>query len=310
MMVPEVLNLDQVVRGIEPMLQRVLGEDVELDIPTGPATSVVMADRGQIQQIIMNLVVNARDAMPEGGKLSIKTANVALSDEDVRNQVGARPGPHVELSVSDTGEGMPDDVRPHIFEPFFTTKPTGKGTGLGLSTVLGIAQQSGGHVAVETAVGSGSTFRIFLPVAEAADAEASAAAPPKTAGRPKATRKGGTETIRLVEDEGQLRVLARDILRGAGYDVMDAPNAASAVRLAETRSGPIHLLLTDVVMPHVSGRELARRLTIDRPRMKVLYMSGYDDAIVQRSVVDRNIAFLQKPITPDILLRKVREVLD
>jgi PAS domain S-box-containing protein len=310
MMVPEVLNLDQVVRGIEPMLQRVLGEDVELDIPTGPATSVVMADRGQIQQIIMNLVVNARDAMPEGGKLSIKTANVALSDEDVRNQVGARPGPHVELSVSDTGEGMPDDVRPHIFEPFFTTKPTGKGTGLGLSTVLGIAQQSGGHVAVETAVGSGSTFRIFLPVAEAADAEASAAAPPKTAGRPKATRKGGTETILLVEDEGQLRVLARDILRGAGYDVMDAPNAASAVRLAETRSGPIHLLLTDVVMPHVSGRELARRLTIDRPRMKVLYMSGYDDAIVQRSVVDRNIAFLQKPITPDILLRKVREVLD
>jgi PAS domain S-box-containing protein len=313
MMMPEVLDLDQVVRGVEPMLSRVLGEDIDLEIPPGTATAPVKADRGQIQQIVMNLVVNARDAMPEGGTLRITTRDVVLTEDALRGTLGAgagaKPGPHVELAVSDSGEGMDDDVRAHIFEPFFTTKPTGKGTGLGLSTVLGIAQQSGGHVTVETARGKGSTFRIFLPAT--APAEAKDTTPmPKPPARAKGARKGGSETILLVEDEGQLRVLAREILRGAGYDVMDAPNAAAAVRLAETRTGPIHLLLTDVVMPHVSGRELARRLTLDRPRMRVLYMSGYDDAIVQQNVVDRDIAFLQKPITPEILLRKVREVLD
>ena len=308
MMRPEVLDLAEIVRGVEPMLRRVLGEDVELTISLAQPTPLVKADPGQLQQIIMNLVVNARDAMPEGGQLWIETADVTLDEERVRGQMaaGARPGPHVCLTVSDTGVGLDEETRARIFEPFFTTKPRGKGTGLGLSTVLGIVQQSGGHVTVESTPDEGAAFRVFLPhTSEARSAPAPAREP-----RPPTARRG-SETVLLVEDEGQLRVLARDIMRGAGYQVLDAPNAAEAIKLSQRHAGPIHLLVTDVVMPHIGGRELARRLAAERPRMRVLYMSGYtDDAIVQHGTVDPSIAFLPKPLTPDTLLGKVRETLD
>jgi PAS domain S-box-containing protein len=310
MMRPEVLDLREVVQGLEPMLRRVLGEDIDLVIAPSKCAALVKADPGQIQQIIMNLVVNARDAMPDGGKLRIETSEVVLDEKDVAHRVGsgAKVGPHVVLSVSDSGAGMDYATQARVFEPFFTTKPQGKGTGLGLSTVLGIVQQSGGHVTVESAPGRGATFRLFLPRTE--EARGSVTPAPARAAATGAPR-GGSETILLVEDEGQLRVLARDILRGAGYQVLDAPNAAEALRLAERHAGPVHLLLTDIVMPHVGGRELTRRLAVTRPRVRVLYMSGYtDDAIVQHGVADPNVSFLQKPITPDALLRKVRETLD
>jgi PAS domain S-box-containing protein len=308
MMRPEVLDLTEVVRGLEPMLRRVLGEDIELTIALAQPTSLVKADPGQIQQILMNLVVNARDAMPDGGKLWIETSDVALDEAALRGHgpPGAAPGPYVCVSVSDTGVGLDGETQAHIFEPFFTTKPKGKGTGLGLSTVLGIVQQSGGHVRVESEPGQGATFKIFLP---------KTSEPLRPQPQPREPRTGGnnrgTETILLVEDEGQLRVLARDILRGAGYQVFDAPNAAEAIKISQRHAGPIHLLVTDVVMPHIGGRELARRLAGDRPRMRVLYMSGYtDDAIVHHGIVDPGIAFLPKPITPDTLLGRVRETID
>jgi PAS domain S-box-containing protein len=308
MMRPEVLDLTEVVRGVEPMLRRVLGEDIELTISLAQPTPLVKADPGQLQQIIMNLVVNARDAMPEGGQLWIETADVVLDEEQVRGQMaaGARPGPHVCLTVSDTGVGLDEDTRARIFEPFFTTKPRGKGTGLGLSTVLGIVQQSGGHVTVDSTPNEGASFRVFLPHTTESRGVPAPAREPRS---PSARR--GSETVLLVEDEGQLRVLARDILRGAGYQVLDAPNAAEAIKTSQRHAGPIHLLVTDVVMPHIGGRELARRLATERPRMRVLYMSGYtDDAIFQHGTVDQSIAFLPKPITPDTLLGKVRETLD
>jgi PAS domain S-box-containing protein len=306
MMRPEVLDLTEVVRGVEPMLRRVLGEDIELTISLAQPTSLVKADPGQIQQIIMNLVVNARDAMPDGGKLWIETLDVTLDEDQVRGHPRAQPGPYVSLTVSDTGVGLDETTRVHIFEPFFTTKPKGKGTGLGLSTVLGIVQQSGGHVSVESTPTAGAAFRIFLP----RTSEALIPHPPPREPRQPVARRG-SETILLVEDEGQLRVLARDILRSAGYTVFDAPNAAEAIKASQRHAGPIHLLVTDVVMPHIGGRELARRLVVERPRMRVLYMSGYtDDAIVQHGMVDPTIAFLPKPITPDALLGKIRETLD
>jgi two-component system cell cycle sensor histidine kinase/response regulator CckA len=312
MMRPEVLDLTEVVRGLEPMLRRVLGEDIELTIALAQPTSLVKADPGQIQQILMNLVVNARDAMPDGGKLWIESSNVSLDETQLPaharsvSHLGVAPGPHVCVSVSDTGVGLDEETQAHIFEPFFTTKPKGKGTGLGLSTVLGIVQQSGGHVAVDSTPGQGATFKIFLPCTS----EPLAPVPPPRERRPAASNKG-TETVLLVEDEGQLRVLARDILRSAGYQVFDAPNAAEAIKISQRHAGPIHLLVTDVVMPHIGGRELARRLAAERPRMRVLYMSGYtDDAIVHHGIIDPGIAFLPKPITPDTLLGRVRETID
>jgi CheY-like chemotaxis protein len=312
MMRPQVLDLGEVVRGLEPMLRRVLGEDVELTIVPARCPALVKADPGQVQQIIMNLVVNARDAMPDGGKLRISTAEAVVDQAHVDRHVGAgaTPGRHVVLTVSDTGAGMDEATQGRIFEPFFTTKPKGKGTGLGLSTVLGIVQQSGGHVTAESAPGRGATFRIYLPRTEEARAPGLSILPPDIEPGPVPAR-GGSETVLLVEDEGQLRVLARDILRGSGYHVLDAPNATEAIRIADRHAGPIHLLVTDVVMPHISGRELVRRLSITRPRMRVLYMSGYtDDTIVNHGIVDPGVAFLQKPITPDALLHKVREALD
>jgi GAF domain-containing protein/CheY-like chemotaxis protein len=301
---PAVLDLNAVIKGLEPMLGRLIGEDISLLTRLDPELGPVRADPGQLEQVIMNLAVNARDAMPAGGRLTLQTANVEIDAAFARRHVGARPGPHVMLAVSDTGTGMTPEVQAHLFEPFFTTKETGKGTGLGLATVYGIVSQSGGCIAVETAPGRGTTFHIYLPRAEERAAAPSVGAAPDPAPR-------GTETILLVEDEEGVRELARDILRAHGYTVLEARHGGEALLTCERHPGPIALLLSDAVMPQMSGRELAARLAPLRPEMKVLYISGYtDDATVRHGVLDSSVALLQKPFTPDMLLRKVRDILD
>ncbi len=300
---PKVLDLNEVLAGMEKMVQRLLGEDVELVSLFDKNLGRVRADPGSIEQIIMNLLVNARDAMPTGGRLTIQTANVVLDDAYARAHIGAKPGPHVLLAVTDSGVGMDRATQARIFEPFFTTKERSKGTGLGLSTVFGIVEQSGGHVWVDSDVGKGASFRVYLPrVSAEAGVERDSPAP--------ATMRG-TESILLVEDDDQVRTVARSILEKHGYTVTAARHAGEAILISEQRPGAIDLLLTDVVMPQMSGPRLAQRLAAARPEMKVLFMSGYtDDSIVRHGVHDAKIAYLQKPITPDALTRKVREVLD
>ncbi len=302
---PKVLDLNAVVTDVEKMLRRLIGEDIELTAVLDLALGRVKADPGQIEQIILNLAVNARDAMPQGGRLTLKTANVTLDQAYVRQHLGATPGPYVLLAVSDTGVGMDAETRSHIFEPFFTTKGAGKGTGLGLSTVYGIVKQSGGTIWVESAPGRGTTFEIYLPLVEEATAngELHPALPPPT--------PGGTETILVVEDEMSVRKLAAEFLGSNGYRVLEAQDGAEALQVCEEHRAPIHLLLTDVVMPGMSGRELAVRLVGARPEMKVIYVSGYtDDAIVQHGVREEGTVFLQKPFSLDTLARTVREALD
>jgi two-component system, cell cycle sensor histidine kinase and response regulator CckA len=300
---PKVLDLNDLLANVEKMLQRLVGEDVELVSIRGPALGRVRANPASIEQVIMNLVVNARDAMPTGGNLLIETANVTLDEAYAAEHLGARPGPHVMLAVTDTGTGMDRTTQTRIFEPFFTTKEQGKGTGLGLSTVFGIVQQSGGSIWVYSEPGKGSTFKFYLPRVDAAlDAVRADVAPATLRGR---------ETILLVEDDEQVRVVARGILRKHGYNVIDASMAGEALLICEKHPGTIHLLVTDVVMPKMSGPELAKRLGATRPSMRVLCMSGYtDDSIVRHGVLDSGIEYLQKPITPETLTRKVREVLD
>jgi CheY-like chemotaxis protein/two-component sensor histidine kinase len=301
---PTSLDLNGVIANVEQMLGRLIGEDISLVTTLAPALGHVRADPSQIEQVIVNLVVNARDAMPQGGRLNIETSDVELDAMYVRRHAGASPGPHVMLAVGDTGVGMPSEVQAHIFEPFFTTKGPGKGTGLGLATVYGIVKQSEGYIEVDTEPGRGTTFRIYLPRVD----EASAPARPKAA---LAQVPHGTETILLVEDEEAVRELARDILQANGYTVLDTQHGGEALLTCERHAGPIQLMVTDAVMPQMSGRELAERLAPLRPEMKVLYMSGYtDDAVVRHGVLDSGTAFLQKPFTPDMLARKVREVLD
>jgi two-component system, cell cycle sensor histidine kinase and response regulator CckA len=304
MLEPRTLELGQAVRGMEKMLRRLLGEDVDLALFPGDAAGSIQADPTQIEQIVMNLVVNARDAMPVGGKLSIEVSSVVLDGAYVSTHTEVSPGSYVMLAITDTGVGMTAAVREHIFEPFFTTKGTGKGTGLGLSTVFGIVKQSHGHIWVYSEPGNGTTFKVYFPRVEGG---APAVSPPSLA----PSTLMGNETILLVEDDEQVRVMLCLLLRRHGYQVLDAQNGGEAFLTSEQHQGEIHLLLTDVVMPRMNGRQLADRLRPLRPRMKVLFMSGYTDkAVVHQGVLEADAAFLQKPLTPNGLLRKTREVLD
>ncbi|HVH11056.1 MAG TPA: response regulator [Gemmatimonadales bacterium] len=299
---PVALDVNAVVAGTEKLLRRLVGEDVRLDTALTPELGIVKVDPGQLEQIIMNLAVNARDAMPRGGRLTIETGNVEMDEAYVRGHPLAHPGRYVMLAVTDTGTGMDAATQARIFEPFFTTKEAGKGTGLGLATVYGIVKQSGGSIWVYSEVGHGTTFKIYLPRVDAPLAPAAAALPEVV---------GGTETVLLVEDVSAVRAVAREMLERQGYTVLEAADARAAHRFAHEHPGTIHLLLTDVVMPDVSGRELADQLVPIRPQMKVLFMSGYtDDAVVRHGILGEGIAYLQKPLTPKTLARKVREVLN
>jgi PAS domain S-box-containing protein len=301
---PVVLNLNDVVENLQKMLGRLIGEDVALETVLAGDLSNVRADPGQIEQVILNLAVNARDAMPTGGRLTIETANVTLGEGYVDRHKPAVPGRYVMLAVTDSGTGMDEATMARIFEPFFTTKEKGKGTGLGLATVYGIVKQSGGYIWAYSEVGHGTTFKIYLPEV---DQPVEPVGPP----REPSERLTGTETILLAEDDDLLRPLARELLAKLGYQVIDARHADEALDLAARHDGPIHLLLSDVVMPGESGLQLARRLHELRPEVRVLYISGYtDDAVVRHGLLDPGLNFLQKPFTPEALARRVRDVLD
>jgi signal transduction histidine kinase/CheY-like chemotaxis protein len=301
---PQVLDLNKIVGGMEEMLRRLLGEDIDLAVVLAVGLGKVMADPGQIEQVVMNLAVNARDAMPDGGKLTIETAYVELDDAYSSQHVGMKPGPYVMLSVSDTGCGMDERTRARLFEPFFTTKQTGKGTGLGLATVYGIVKQSGGDIWVYSEPGHGTTFKVYLPH-ELSAKETGERASQLT------TDAVGTETILVVEDEDAVRNLAKRILERAGYTVLTAANGGEALVICGKQQGSVGLVLTDVVMPGMNGKELADRLARLYPNLRVLYMSGYtDDAIVHRGVLAPGTHFIGKPFNAADLTRMVREVLD
>ncbi len=301
---PTVLNPNTVVADMDKLLRRLLGEDVALRAVLAPDLATVKADPSQLEQVLLNLAVNARDAMPNGGKLTIETQNVELDQEYVRGHLAAQPGSYVMLAVSDTGVGMDAATQARIFEPFFTTKERGKGTGLGLATVYGIVKQSGGWIWVYSEPGQGTTFKVYLPRVT----EPAAPAAPSPA-RPVSVR--GSETILVVEDEEVIRKLVQKVLKANGYTVLVAGTGSDAERVAGAHAGPIHLLMTDVVLPGLNGREVARRLVAQRAGIRVLFLSGYtDDAIVHHGVLDPGVAFLQKPFSPAVLGRKVREVLD
>jgi two-component system, cell cycle sensor histidine kinase and response regulator CckA len=301
-MQPRVVALDQVLAGMETMIARLLGADVEVTMLASSGLGKIVADPGQLEQVVTNLVVNARDAMPAGGMLTFETRNVDLDEEYARQHFGVKAGPYVLLAVTDSGFGMDRETQARIFEPFFTTKEKGKGTGLGLSTVFGIVQQSRGHVWVYSEPGRGTTFRVYFPRTDAA-AEPARSEPAPLSGH-------GTETILLVEDDEPVRTVACGILRRYGYRVLEASNGGEALLVCEQHGARIHLLLTDVVLPRMSGRQLVERLAPMRSEMKVLFMSGYaDEAVLQHGILESDAAFLQKPLTPEALVRKVREVL-
>ena len=306
MLAPKILDLNEVVTENLKMLTRVIGEDIDLVMVPAAVLGSVRADAGQIDQVIMNLALNARDAMPSGGKLTIETSNVSLDEEYARFHAPLRPGDYVMLSISDTGLGMDSETQSHIFEPFFTTKGT-KGTGLGLSTVYGIIKQSGGYIWVSSESGKGTTFKIYLPrVAERAETLAQVVSSEEAV-----FTEPGTETILLAEDEANLRYLARQFLEKQGYKVIEAADGAAAMQIAVAHEGVIHLLLTDVIMPGMNGRELAQRISEIRPQTKVLYMSGYTENVIGHDgTLDAGVSLLQKPFTLRDLKSKVREVLD
>ncbi|MFO0592133.1 MAG: ATP-binding protein [Polyangiaceae bacterium] len=300
----KLLDLNEILMDLSKMLQRVLGEDIDLAMKLSKATGKIRADRGRIEQVLMNLVVNARDAMGKGGKLSIETSEVDLDDAYAAEHHGVAPGPYVQLAVSDTGCGMDKATQARIFEPFFTTKERGKGTGLGLSTVFGIVKQSGGSVWVYSEPGAGTTFKIYLPRAERT-AIVQTSIPPTPSSRP------ATESILLCEDDDQVRAVAAHILRRAGYVLLEASTPEQAIALASQPAAKMDLLLTDVVMPHLNGRALADRILELRPGLKVLFMSGYtDDVILHHGIVNEGVKLVEKPLTPAVLNAKIREVLD
>jgi PAS domain S-box-containing protein len=301
---PQVLDLNILVTDLEMMLRRLIGEDINLVLVRDSALGRVKADPGQINQIFMNLAINARDAMPQGGKLIIETSNVMLDETYADRHITVPPGRYVMLAISDSGIGMHAEIQTHIFEPFFTTKEKGKGTGLGLAMVYGTIKQTGGFIWVYSEPGRGTTFKIYLPRVE----EVGKSVQPSEAQRLSAE---GTETILLVEDEETVRALATRILQASGYNVLESMSPEDALQIGERYQESIDLLLTDVVLPRMNGRKVAEHLALMRPGLRVLYMSGYtDNAIVHHGVLEAGIAFLQKPFTPSSLVGKVREVLD
>jgi two-component system cell cycle sensor histidine kinase/response regulator CckA len=289
------LNLNDLVREMERMLRRVMGEEIELITNLGSEIQTVRADPGQVEQVVLNIALNARDAMPGGGKLTIETNNAEVTQESGREHPGLSLGSYVVLSLTDTGSGMDPSVRSRVFEPFFTTKE--HGTGLGLSTSYGIIKQTGGDIWVESRPGSGTTFRIYLPVAQQISEEVAA---PQSS-----TPFQGTETILLVEDEEGVRRVVETMLKRRGYKVLSSGSPAEALAIAESHQDEIHLLIADMVMPHMSGQKMAERLMVTRPHLRVLYVSGYGDQIDARTAF----AFLQKPFSTEELALKVREVL-
>lgn len=304
MLQPSIINLNAVILDVDKMLRRLISENVQ--IVTRPEANLgsIKADLGQMEQVLLNLVINARDAMPSGGTITIETGNMKLDETYASQHAGVHPGSYVMLAISDTGVGMDEHTKSHIFEPFFTTKEMGKGSGLGLATVYGVVQQSGGHVWVYSEPGRGSTFKVYLPRVEGEGAGRAAS------GEERPTIRGN-ETILVAEDDRQVRDLSVAVLKACGYLVLGVENAHDAEQVCGQHNGEIHLLLTDVVMREMSGPELALRVQKIRPKTKVLFMSGYtDSAIVHQGVLDRGIAFLPKPFTPAALSVKVREVLD
>lgn len=303
-MQPKILDLNAQIPEIEKMLLRLIGEDVTLLTRLSPGLGNVKIDPGQIDQIIMNLVINARDAMPQGGKIIIETANVELDDTYVSEHLGAKSGAYVMLAVSDTGTGMDAATRARVFEPFFTTKEQGKGTGLGLATVYGIVKQNSGSIWVYSEPGQGTTFKIYIPrVEEEADTV--------RASDMKQPMRGGKETILLAEDDEMVRAFAHHVLETNGYSMLSAANGTEALAECRKSQFPIHLMITDTVMPGLNGRELAEQVVALHPEMRVLFVSGYtDDIILEHGILKEGVDFLPKPFTPDVLMRKVRELLD
>jgi CheY-like chemotaxis protein len=301
---PRVMNLNTVVVEMDKMLRRIIGEDIDLKISLAPDLWPVRVDAAQMGQVIINLAVNARDAMPAGGRLTLETANVVIDDDYAAGHLGTQPGKHVMLAISDTGCGMSDEVKAHIFEPFFTTKEVGKGTGLGLATVFGVVKQNEGDIWVYSEEGIGTTFKVYLPCVEEAKL-------PLALSGSNQEIPSGHETILVVEDDTGVRELVQQVLRKRGYNLLQARNGHEALRLIAGCPDPIHLLLTDVVMPGVSGKALAEKLAQVQPGLKTLFMSGYtDQAITHHGVLDPGVAFIQKPFSPAALARKVRAVLD
>jgi CheY-like chemotaxis protein len=301
---PKVLNLNAVVADMDKMLRRIIGEDIHLKTRLVSDLKLVKVDPTQLEQVIVNLAVNARDAMPNGGQLMIETTNVVLDESYLTTRLDLPAGEYVLLTMGDTGIGMNEETRAHIFEPFYTTKALGKGTGLGLATVYGIIKQNEGDILVDSNEGAGTTFKIYLPSAQ------ESALPISDTGS-MAEMPGGNETILVVEDDGGVRQLIREILRDQGYTLLEAGDGQEALQLVSNHADPIHLLLTDVVMPGISGKILAEKLTEVRSDLKVLYMSGYtDDTIAHHGVLDPGVELIQKPLSPVVLTRKVRDVLD
>jgi CheY-like chemotaxis protein len=298
------VRLNELVLQIERLLRRLIGEDIELITIPAAGSDVVAADPGRLEQVLMNLAVNARDAMPNGGKLTIETGNADLTEPVLAKQIGVEAGRFVTISITDTGTGMDAETQSHLFEPFFTTKSAARGTGLGLATAYGIIRQSGGAIGFTSQLGTGTTAFIYLPMADQQTESAidkSAAEAPLT----------GVETILLVEDETRVRKLIVDVLSARGYRVLEATRGADAIRLCQTHGSQIDLAVVDVVMPEMSGPELVRQISPCEPQMRVLYISGYtEEAMVHHGIERSGAAFLQKPFMPDALARKVREVLD